>query len=246
MKTFNNNKRYLNSFLTIILIVSLYLSACTKNDTPTIITPPPIPEIPKFSLPIEGNSYGNCLLVSWEKVEEASDYTLQFSEDEIFSLNGSLILSEKIDSSEQAYIMDFRNEGKGNYYCRIKAGNVSGESVWSPIIPFNINYNSIENCIDYTPPPAPSLLLPEDSLRTNEKSITFSWTESSNATHYQISISSIGGTSSQLFYNKGNIEDTQRNVQSFQGGRYYSWTVRAFNHNVSSPWAESRRFWVEP
>lgn len=232
-------------YFCILIISILYLPACTKSDTPPTNIPP-IPQIPEFTLPIEGNSYGNCLLVTWKKVAEASNYTLQFSEDEIFSLNGSLILSEKIDSSEQSYIMDFRSKGKGNYYCRIKAGNTTGESTWSSSISYNINYNNLENCIDYTPPLAPSLLLPEDSLRSNEKFITFSWSESFNATHYQISISSMSSSSNQLFYNKGNIQDTQRNVQSFQGGRYYSWSVRAFNHNISSPWAESRIFWVEP
>ncbi|MFK7905806.1 MAG: hypothetical protein AB8B69_11805 [Chitinophagales bacterium] len=220
-------------------------TACTKSDDTPIFVPPPIPETPAILLPKEGDQYGNCVLVSWSKVDMASAYTLQIGEDEVFSYNGSLVLEEKIDSSEQAYIMDFRSEKTGTYYCRLKAGNVSGESAWTSPVSYKVSVQNIENCIEYDKPPTPTLEFPVDSASIAENEVAFSWIGSSKATHYQLQIVSLTG-STQVFYNKGNIEETKRTVLSFPRGVYYSWQVRAFNHTAGSAWSPAQVFWIEP
>ena len=226
--------------------IIVLVTACTKTDSTPIVIPPPIPDLPSIMLPKEGDQYGNCLLVSWQKADFATDYVLQIGADEIFSYNGSLVLEEKIDSSENSYIVDFRGENAGRYYCRMKARNSSGESSWTSPISYRVSIQSLEDCIEYELPIAPTLEFPEDSMSIGGNSVSFSWKGSSpNTTHYQLEITSLTGTV-DIFYNKGNIEETKRTVQSFPSGIYYSWHVRAFNHTAGSAWSERRVFWIEP
>ncbi len=232
-------------FTVLFALMICLTTACTKSDDTPIFVPPPIPETPLILLPIEGDQYGNCVLFSWAQVDGASGYTLQIGEDEVFSYNGSLVLEEKIDSSEQAYIMDFRGEKTGTYYCRLKAGNISGESSWSNPVSYKVSVQNIENCIEYEEPPIPILEMPLDSASIAGNEVAFSWTGSSKATHYQLQIVSLTG-STQIFYNKGNIEETKRTVLSFPRGVYYSWQVKAFNHTAGSAWSPARIFWIEP
>ncbi|MEZ4886913.1 MAG: hypothetical protein R3E32_19445 [Chitinophagales bacterium] len=244
MNITSKNKNYYNWL--IYLIVVLFLStACTKIETPPAITPPPIPKTPKLSLPIGGSQYANCLLMSWQKVEFAENYTVQIATDSIFSFNGSRILEEKLDSSEQTYVMDFRNIESGSYYCRVKSGNIAGESEWSTPVSFQINLQNISDCIEYESPTPPFLQMPLDSMSIDGNAVTFSWTSSTKATHYRLEVKALTSFP-QVIYDNSDIYESTRTIQSFKNGPYYAWRVKAYNHTAESAWSDARVFRIEP
>ncbi len=241
----SNQRNHISYFYAVLLIGFLLLSAaCTKTEMPPIITPP-IPQIPTLNLPIEGNQHSNCLLMTWQKVEYAENYTVQIATDAVFSFNGSRIVEEKLDSSEQRYIMDFRDLESGTYYCRIKSGNLEGESVWSLPVSFQISLQNITDCIEYESPNPPFLQLPLDSTNIADDTVVFTWTESPKATHYRLEVKALTSLP-QIVYDNSEIYESTRTVQAFPNGPYYAWRVKAYNHTAESAWSDSRIFRVEP
>lgn len=229
-----------------LLITGFFLLfACSKNEPTPPISTVPIPQTPALNLPIEGNQYANCLLMSWGKVESAENYTVQIGTDVVFSLNGSRILEEKLDSSYNRYIMDFRDLESGKYYCRIKSGNKQGESKWSESVFFQVRLQNIADCIEYDAPKTPSLQHPSDSVNIEDDTVIFSWTESPKATHYRLEVKALFSLP-QIVYDNAEIYEPTRTVQSFPNGPYYTWRVKAYNHTAESPWSDSRVFRVEP
>lgn len=238
----------MNSFSTKIFVIFVLLGifSCTKSsdDSPDVPLDP-VPETPSILLPLEGDQYRNCLLVSWEKVDFATEYILHIGRDAVFSLNGSLVLEKKMDSTKNSFIVDFRNEGVGTYFCRLRAKNARGESAWTTPISYKINFQNISTCVESTIPSAPTLLLPVDSVLINGTEVTLSWKEVSLATRYSLFVRSVTG-STQFLYNRSNIGDTKHTIVALPKGVDYSWSVSAINGNASGPPSESRIFRVTP
>ncbi len=237
----------MNSFATKIftLFVMIGVLSCTKSEDSPDVSSDPVPEVPSIVLPVEGDQYRNCLLVSWQKVDFATEYILHIGRDDVFSLNGSLVLEKKMDSTYNSFIVDFRNEGVGTYFCRLRAKNARGESAWTTPISYKINFQNISTCIEYTAPKAPTLTAPEDDVLINGTEVTLSWTSVPLATHYILYVQSVTGET-QFLYDRNNLQNTQHTMQALPRGVNYSWSVSGVNNNAVGPPAESRIFRIAP
>ncbi len=82
-------------------------------------------------------------VLTWTRSESASEYMLQFAEDEEFEeimIDTTLAASESgIEASDTTYTVHKELVGHDSYFWRIKSGNETGESVWSEVFMFTVS-----------------------------------------------------------------------------------------------------------
>ncbi|NDJ84495.1 MAG: fibronectin type III domain-containing protein [Chloroflexi bacterium] len=101
-----------------------------------------------------------------------------------------------------------------------------------------------------TAPAVPSLTTPANNATIETTTPTFSWSEVSDATHYELWVTSGSGTASREWYTSAvlscdggvcstALDNELTNLES------YDWQVRAANRGGSSAWSASRDFTID-
>lgn len=90
---------------------------------------------PSLSIPLnEADDISPSPVVSWQQIDEAQTYSLQISEDSLFS---KIVFDERGITTNSREISGLNSHTK--YYWRVSAGNDIGISTWSEINSFNVS-----------------------------------------------------------------------------------------------------------
>lgn len=167
--------------------------------------------------------------LQWNTVTNANTYTLQVSTESNF---GTFIYNGSTSASSQ-YIENMTCET--TYFWRVRASNLEVTSAWSQVWQF-----TTEDC-PIVPLDAPILVSPSNqSLNVDNTSITFTWSEVSNALSYSIEISE-GNEFINLVFNSTTTQTTAE-VTSLVCNTTYFWRVKAMNSETESEWSEVWQF----
>jgi hypothetical protein len=178
------------------------------------VIPPSVPMLDPISNPNEVNHY----TVSWSAVSGASSYTLEEDDNPAFS-------SPETVYSDSGTSTDITDQGLGEYYYRVKASNIAGDSDWS---------NSEAVTVTVIPPAAP--VLDPISNPDGDGNYTVSWSTVSGATSYTLEEDDNPAFSSPEPRCSG--PDTSCPITNQEPGEYY-YRVKASNIAGDSGWSNS-------
>ncbi|MBM4165522.1 MAG: T9SS type A sorting domain-containing protein [Ignavibacteria bacterium] len=183
----------------------------------TIIAPPTVPQL----VSPQNNATNVSLVINlrWRKTERTETYRLQLSTDSLFEtfvVDDSTLVDTLREVGPLAY--------NTRYFWRVSAKNFGGTSEFSNVRRFSTVIS---------PPPAPTLLTPENGATNLPQSILFTWNLVGGTGfviyHLQLSIDSLFAT---YVVNDSNIfGNTQLQVNGLQGSTQYYWRVRARNNS---------------
>jgi hypothetical protein len=190
------------------------------------------PTTPVLAIPLN-NSKGllNPITAKWNKSDRVEKYNLQVSTDSLF---GSFIVNDSTITDTTKILPTLTNYSQ--YYWRVKAVNVGGESDWSSLW----NFKTLGN------PYASNLLTPLDvSVNQPIAGLTFKWTKAleriETIQKYQLQIST-DSLFSTTFINDSTLTDTSKIVNGFGYLTKYFWRVRAQNQTGWGDWSNMWRF----
>ncbi|MBK6678998.1 MAG: fibronectin type III domain-containing protein [Ignavibacteriales bacterium] len=190
------------------------------------------PTVPVLATPMN-NSLGllNPIMAKWNKSLRVEKYKLQVSTNNMFT---SFILNDSLVTDTTKILPILANYSQ--YYWRVKAVNVGGESDWSTVW----NFKTLGN------PYASNLSAPLDaSVNQPLNGLTFKWTkakeriETIQKYQFQISTDSLFGT---LFVNDSTLIDTSRIVNGMGYLTKYFWRVKAQNQTGWGDWSATWKF----
>ncbi|WP_020403892.1 alpha-amylase family glycosyl hydrolase [Gracilimonas tropica] len=191
----------------------------TVFDEPSI--PAPVaPDNGAINIPDE-------LTIKWTKVDLATSYRLQISDDQSFE-------KVKIDTANiQGTFFEVVELLSRNttYYWRVKSVNPSEESEWSVVQSFNTLPVA---------PNAPLLASPSDSLTDTQIDLTFHWRSSGEETKYRFQLAE-NSSFTQKFDTSG-VSDTLLVITSLKNNQTYYWRVSAVNTGGNSKWSDVNVF----
>jgi|GEM_PF-4365132 len=165
-----------------------------------------------------------CVL-QWRKSNRAETYSLQLSGNSEFTdllLNESSLTDTSFSAAPLVYDHD--------YFWRVKARNVGGETEWT-----TSEFRTI-----IAAPDSPLLSEPQNDAVNLPVNITLIWNKQKNAESYNLQISAEADFS-KLELNDSTITDTIKNTMLNNNILYY-WKLRAKNISGYSHWSEVRHF----
>ncbi|MEY2836106.1 MAG: hypothetical protein RLZZ557_1768 [Bacteroidota bacterium] len=191
---------------------------------------------PILSLPTNGavNQQPN-LLLSWDAVNNATGYNLQFADNPDFST--VLLTLNNLQSNSQP----ISGLALGDtYYWRVSTTTASGTSQWSAPHSFTTALAPI------TPPSlaltAPALQLPTDRLTGVSRTPVFTWNMVQGVTSYELQVSNSSVFATTVADIKDISMPTYTMTNSLAGRTLYYWRVRAVNNGINGPWSTATRF----
>lgn len=163
---------------------------------------------------------------SWQSTSSAEDYDLQVSIR--YDFDNTAIDVENIAATfyEASSLADNRI-----YFWRLRAGNSTENSLWTPPIRF-ITEESIPEDI--------SLISPEDNSVIYSMPV-LEWDHSDAATSYFIQLSD-DPEMDNIIYEFSNIAENQLPIHNIEYDKTYYWRVKAGNSDFSSDWSNLRSF----
>jgi len=190
------------------------------------------PTVPVLALPANGSKgLLNPITAKWNKSLRVEKYKLQVSTDSLF---GTLVINDSTLTDTTKVLPNLANYSQ--YYWRVKAVNVGGESDWSTVW----NFKTLGN------PYASNLITPLDaSINQPLNGLTFKWTkaqeriETIQKYQFQISTDSLFTT---VFVNDSTLTDTMKVVGGMGYLTKYFWRVRAQNQTGWGDWSNTWRF----
>ena len=191
---------------------------------------------PVLQLPANGaTDVPQNLTLSWNAVNNATGYNLQFSDNPAFS---TIILTL---NNLQANNQPISGLAFGDtYYWRISTITANGTSEWSAPHSFTTAQAVV------TPPSitltAPVLQSPADRATGVSRTPVFTWDQVPNATGYELQVSNSSVFTTAVL-DITNISGTTFSVNTALAGRtQYFWRVRAINNGIQGPWSTALRF----
>lgn len=184
----------------------------------TVNLPPPTPLLISPANAIQNIDTLNVQF-RWGPVLNASEYQFQLS----LSATFESIDTEAIVATTQFTVPKLRSDT--NYYWRVRALNIGGESAWS----------GVRTLTTIPAPPAQVVLLtPANNQSDVLVSPTMTWRSSTNADSYRIQVSTTQSFSNII----ANVvlTDTSYQVRDLLVNRTYYWRVLAQNDGGESPW----------
>jgi hypothetical protein len=190
------------------------------------------PTVPVLATPLyDSKGLLNPITATWNKSLRVGKYKLQVATDNLFS---SLIVNDSTLTDTTKLMPNLANYTQ--YYWRVKAVNVGGESDWSTVW----NFKTLGN------PYASNLLTPMDaSVNQPLSGLTFKWTKATERIEtiqkYQIQISTDSLFASS-FVNDSTLTDTSKVVDGMDYLTEYFWRVRAQNQTGWGDWSATWKF----
>lgn len=172
--------------------------------------------------PIDNDDGDGEYLVDWSTVSEAISYTLEEDDNAAFSSPTVRYLGDQTQ-------FQVTGQGAGDWYYRVKASNVQGDSPWS-----NVEMAGVQ-------PEAPTLY-PIDN-GDGDGTYLVDWSDAAGATAYELQEDDNGAFTSPVVRYTG--ATSQYQVNSQQGGTWY-YRVRATNAGGNSPWSNIESVGVVP
>jgi len=188
----------------------------------------------------ENNAYENdpTPLFRWENsIDPEGDsirYTLQIDNEVSFS---APLVYEKTGITENQHELPAENAlSDGMYYWRVGARDMVNPDNWG---------ESFTLTVDTIPPPAPTLVSPENNAVGSSLTQTFTWSEPEPSVTYDIQIDNdISFTSPFVHENTGLSENSYS--YAFASNDTYYWRVRARDvANNYGPWADNFRLVIQ-
>ena len=190
------------------------------------------PDIPVLALPVNGSKgLLNPITTKWNKSLRVEKYKLQVSADSLFT---ALVVNDSTLTDTTKVLLTLANYSQ--FYWRVKAVNVGGESDWSSIW----NFKTLGN------PYASNLVTPLDaSINQPLTGLTFKWTKAKERIEtiqkYQLQIST-DSLFASVFVNDSTLTDTMKVVSGLGYMTKYFWRVRAQNQTGWGDWSDTWRF----
>jgi hypothetical protein len=190
------------------------------------------PTVPVLATPLnDSKGLLNPITAKWNKSQRVEKYKLQVSSNNLFT---SFILNDSTLTDTTKLLPNLANYSQ--YYWRVKAVNVGGESDWSTVW----NFKTLGN------PYSSNLITPLDASNNHPlNGLTFKWNkaqeriETIQKYQFQVSTDSLFGT---LFVNDTSLVDTSRIVNGMGYLTKYFWRVRAQNQTGWGDWSNSWKF----
>ncbi len=184
------------------------------------------PDAPELVSPADlAVNQDTSLILDWNPANLANEYQLQLSTTEDFTNNiiDSTLAASELSISGLTYLKD--------YYWRVKASNLGGESPWSETFSFT---TIIEK------PEIPRLNSPADGTSEAEVSLALNWHSSSRASQYQVMVSNNENFDSVEL--DSTISDTTFTLTSLNYSTIYYWKVNALNTGGESGFTDAWSF----
>jgi hypothetical protein len=183
---------------------------------------------PVLALPTSGATNQPVILtLTWNPVNTAVGYDLQFSDKPDFSriiltLNGLTQTRQPISGL-----------GFGaTYYWRIRATAASGLSAWSVANSFTTTANSAV---------PPVLSLPANGAANQSQNLTLSWSPVANATGYNLQFSDNPAFTTVLL-TLNNLSTTSQPISGLAFGDTYYWRISTITPTGTSQWSAPHAF----
>ncbi|MEX1013622.1 MAG: T9SS type A sorting domain-containing protein [Candidatus Paceibacterota bacterium] len=210
------------------------------SDTLSFTTIIEKPNIPVLATPENQSSEVSITpQLIWNASSRAEDYRVQLSPDSAFTN----IISDT-SGITNSYISVGPLSFNTNYYWRVKALNIGGESAWSETFNFFTEYAL----------PAPVIVGPEIHESETEIPVRFEWDPVDTATDYALEVSPDSLFSTKLDLSNVLTESEKAKASSWTISqivsnldfetRYY-WRVRAINKDGYSDWTTIRSILTE-
>ncbi len=210
-----------------ILVALLVFMSCKKDASNPVNTDtiplPPILSTPKDTL----SEVVFPIVLTWSESSGAKSYTLQVSTSRSFS---SFVFNKNdiVTTAQQISSLDYISV----YYWRVSASNVSGTSDWSKVWSFTTTGEAAF---------VPQLSLPEDGAVDQKLSPILTWGQVSNASNYNLQISTNPSFTSFAFDDDSLITTTKQ-VKDLSGLTKYFWRVAATNNFGTKGWSKTWSF----
>ena len=194
-------------------------------------TLPPIPAVPTLGSPADGSTNQPLSdLLSWSAASNATLYQLEVSTSSSF--NSTIVNDSTISTSQTVGSLS----SSTTYYWRVQAIDAAGSSGFSDAYSFT------------TLPPipgVPTLLSPANGSTNQPLSDLLSWSPSSNASRYQVQVSTSSSFISSVI-NDSNVTSTSRSTGTLSAGTTYYWRVQAIDTAGSSGYSAAWSFTTLP
>ena len=179
------------------------------------------PEVPLLISPANGDTEVDTLTTFvWNKAARASGYTIQISEDDLFS-------SLKFEASSSDTIQSVAGlEFLTEYFWRVKAVNSGGESAFSTVRSFTVKAEDAS---------IPEPLSPANNEVGVDTSATLIWSTATGAVDYQVQVSTALDFSS--ITKDLETADTTFEASSLNFETEYFWRVRGIGAADTSDWS---------
>ncbi len=167
----------------------------------------------------------------WTPVDNAQNYTLEYSFSNLFS--PALQLRNIPDTTFSVDTLQHNT----TYYWHVRAVNSTGKSDWSA----TYHFTTIK-----APDPLelPQLISPVDGAENIFTNITLQWAPVPGANSYSLEVSNDENFSPAIFYNA--IADTFKRVFELNNATTYYWRISAADSTRASDWSEPFRFTTVP
>jgi mannan endo-1,4-beta-mannosidase len=223
----NRRKKYTLSSILLLVVLCANCSPSSdslhEDDIPQVII-----ESPEDG---EKNILVNTELV-WEKVDEATEYEVQISDDSTFT---NLIIDQYVESNT---IVLNQLEFNTIYYWRVRALVNETRGPWSEIFYFTT--------VPESDPPTPTqttLKSPADNSVQQPLNITFKWTLVANANNYRIQIAT--DSNFKNVFLEDVVDETTYRVEDFEPGQSYYWRVLIIDGDSETGWSDIWKFTTE-
>ena len=188
----------------------------TQIPTPVII----LPSVPTLSSPINTASAQQInVTLNWNLSSNATSYNLEVSTNSGFSTIANTLSNITSNTTSLTGLLSGTT-----YYWRVKANNADGSSDWSASWSFT------------TALPTPTQSLPANGISNATIAPTLNWTAISNATTYDVEVST-DGTFSKLIAAKSTITTNTTTLTGLNAGTTYYWRVKANSSVATSSWS---------
>ena len=179
------------------------------------------PEVPLLISPANGDTEVDTLTTFvWNKAARASGYTIQISEDDLFS-------SLKFEASSSDTIQSVAGlEFLTEYFWRVKAVNSGGESAFSTVRSFTVKAEDAS---------IPEPLSPANNEVGVDTSATLIWSTATGAVNYQVQVSTALDFSTTT--NDFETTDTTFEASTLNFETEYFWRVRGIGAADTSDWS---------
>ena len=199
----------------------LVINNFTQIPTPVKI----LPSVPTLSSPINAASAQQLnVTLNWNQSSNATSYNLEVSTTSGFSTIANTLNTITANTTTLTGLLPGTT-----YYWRVKANNADGSSDWSASWSFTTDIAM------------PTLSLPTNGLSNATIAPTLNWSAISNASSYDVEVST-DGTFSKLIAAKSTITTNTTNLTGLTAGTTYYWRVKANGTSISSNWSATWSF----
>jgi len=171
--------------------------------------------------------------LTWNAVAGAATYRVQVSTASDFS-TGIVVDDSTLTSGSRA-LTSLANSTQ--YYWHVIAKNAGGVSAWSTAFSFTTIIAA---------PAAPTLSAPANNATSVSVSPTLVWNAPSDATYYQVEVSTVSNFASTVFNMSGLTATSQAVSTTLSNNTLYYWHANASNPGGTSAWSGTWSFTTVP